>query len=123
MPKKAPPIVPIPPVPQIPLSLPALAKVAEQDSGWLEKFRTVWALLQAFVENLVTAAEAIYGPGTGAQKKTIVTEMALKWLKEGEKRMNLIPDWIQPLVFKAVELGLDMMIEKVVKNFKKAGTI
>lgn len=88
-----------------------------------DKIRHYWTVIDTFTEQAVVSAESVLGPGTGDQKKDYVTHRVLGFLKRMEDRVNVIPDWIQPVVFHGFRFGLSMTIERVVKSFKARGTI
>jgi len=116
------------PIPNIPLILTPLIPEYDGDinavpPSWLDKFRGIFAIVVVFIEQATTAAEVIYGPGTGAAKKSFVTNKTMEYIKALEDKLNFIPGWLQPIAFKAISMALDFIIEKIVKNFKIKGIL
>lgn len=83
-----------------------------------EKIRAIWSTVERVAEELIQAAEALYGPKTGEQKKTYVEGKLLEYLKQLEGRVDIIPGWMEPIVFKAVEFSVGFIIERVLKALK-----
>lgn len=118
------------PISTRPIEMPELHPLAREYSfGEVKRFtladkiRHYWSIIDTFTEQAVMSAEAILGPGTGADKKRFVAQKVMELLDTIEKRVNVIPDWIQPIVFRAFRFGVDMTIERVVKSFKARGSI
>lgn len=115
--------VPIPPVRPIPPTLDPLTAAVEptEKPSLADRIRAVWSIVEAYTEELVRGAEVFFGPQTGAEKKDYVTTEAMKLLRELEKWVNLVPDWIEPLVMRSIEWGLSVMIERIVRTLKNRG--
>ena len=98
-----------------------LAAEAEETGALVtigDRVRAIWIVVEMVVEELVGAAETLFGPGTGAEKKRFVTDKALELLIELERRHDFIPGWLETIVFRSIGFALDFIIERVVKQLK-----
>lgn len=114
--------VPVPPVRQIPPTLDPSKSSSSSAPSMADRIRAVWAIVEAYTEEAVRAAEVLLGPATGAEKKAFVTTEAMSLIRELEGSLNLVPDWIEPLVMRSIEWGLSVMIERIVRTLKDRTT-
>lgn len=101
--------------------VPDMAAVEDASLG--DRIRAVWNVVQVFVEEAVKAAEVLLGPGTGPEKKAYVVRETLDLIRALEERVDFIPGLFQGIVFKALEMGVGFLVDRVVGNLKARGIV
>ena len=95
-----------------------------EEGGMVGKVKAIWTVVQKLVEEAVQAAEELYpADGTGPDKKTWVTEKVMTWLRTWERTHNTIPDFVEGMVFSAVEFGLGWIVDRVVRELSERGLV
>jgi hypothetical protein len=93
------------------------------DAGMVDKIKAIWATVSQVVEELIEAAEVMYGPKTGSEKKAFVRGKILELMKEIQGKHNILPVAVESMVFKALEFALDNIIERVFRELNKRGAV
>lgn len=79
-------------------------------------------VLRTAAEDLIPAAERILD-ASGAEKKRLVKEELIRLLRALEKRLHVIPDFLEPLAFKGLELALDSILQGVFDKLRLEGKV
>lgn len=111
--KEAAPIV-APPVE----ALVPLPKV-EQGTSLMARVRHLWSVVEPFAEAAARTAEEVMSGASDADKRQFVTNEVLDLLKDLEAHNDFIPDWIQPLVFRALRVGVGFVVDRALMSVLK----
>lgn len=94
-----------------------------EDQSLGDRIRGVWTVIRGVADWLVLLAEDLFGPGTGQQKKKWVMDELLRQVELLERRLDLIPGWIQPLVFMLLRRMIAPLVEGAVQKAKRLGDL
>lgn len=89
------------------------------ESTITDRVRAVWAVVRVFAEEAVGWADVMHSTKTGAEKKALVVDRVMGLLKGLEGKLDLLPGLLEPIVFFAIERGLDFVIDKVVAELRE----
>lgn len=92
-------------------------------SSVADRIRGVWDVIRGTAEWLVILAEDLFGPGTGQEKKKWVMDELFRVIERMEKRLDLIPGWIQPLVFMIARRLIGPAVEAALAKVKRLGAL
>lgn len=101
-----------------PITLPP-----RQEPVMVDKVRTVWAIIEKVVTELIEAAENLYGPKSGETKKAYVSSNVLRLLREIEGKYDYLPKPLEGILFKVLEWTLDNIIERVFRSLQAKGLV
>lgn len=115
----------LPPVKKMPELQPLVKamRATPEGSSFVDRVRAVWTVIEPFTEGAIRTAEAIYGPGTGTTKKAVVQHQLMTLLRHAEGRVDLVPDWLEPIVFKGLQIASGPLIERLLGGLKAKGLI
>lgn len=89
----------------------------------VERIKALWTIVEMVVSELIQAAETLFGPGTGDQKRAYVIEKAMEAIGKMEEELDIVPDRIQSVVFASVRWALGMVVERVFRRLSADGVV
>lgn len=89
----------------------------------VEKVRSIWSVAEVLVEETIVAAEGFTSLTNGQERKRYVKQTVIDFLRQQEAQRDLLPSYAEALAFRAIEFGLDFIIDRVFARLDSEGAV